>query len=269
MSSNLDRFRKDLDVLETQGAALLNAMRFECFPNEVRAAYKEKHGDKAEQLLKALPSFLNEYQGWYSEAKALIKQLLPHRLEDFVRHYEKPRPRKELNNESYRIEDYLLRLSGTRGSLQVKVFGPDAAIPHFQQQLAIVDSAVTRFESSLFDIRQLVQADLFDSELDAARELWKSKFTRAAGALAGVVLERHLEQVCGNHSVKIVKRNPTISDYNDALKNGNVIDTAVWRSIQYLADIRNVCDHSRGADPTLEHVNDLISGVGKVTKTIY
>ena len=44
----------------------------------------------------------------------------------------------------------------------------------------------------MFDIRQLVQADLFDSELDAADELGKKKFTRAAGALAGVVLERHL-----------------------------------------------------------------------------
>ena len=63
-----------------------------------------------------------------------------------------------------------------------------------------------RFESSLFDIQQLVTADLFNSELDAASELAKKKFLRAAGALAGVVLEKHLRQVCKSHSVTIRKK---------------------------------------------------------------
>jgi hypothetical protein len=199
----------------------------------------------------------------------VIKQLLPDRLADFIRHYEKPRPRKEINTESYRIEDYLQGLTGIRRTMKEKVFGRDAAVPHFQQQLAIVDSPATRFESFLFDIRQLVQADLFDSELDVAKELSRKKFTRAAGALAGVVLERHLGQVCENHTIKIAKKNPTIFDYDDALKNNGVIDIPQWRSIQYLSDIRNLCDHSKGADSTVEQVNDLISGGAKVTKTMF
>ena len=60
-----------------------------------------------------------------------------------------------------------------RGWEKEKVVGTDAAIPRFRQQLNIVSSVKKRFESSLFDIRQLVQADLFDSELDAAKELNK------------------------------------------------------------------------------------------------
>src|SRR5262249_50608556 len=154
------------------------------------------------------PSFEEAYQPWYSEAKVLIKQLLPDRLSDFVRHYEKPKPRKEITYESYRIEDGLQGLSVTRGWQNEKVVRREAAIPHFRQQLAILKSVSARFESSLFDIRQLVQADLFDSELDAAKELAKNKFTRAAGALAGVVLERHLAQVCDNHSIKVAKKAP-------------------------------------------------------------
>lgn len=63
---------------------------------------------------------------------------------------------------------------------------PKAAVPKFRQQLAIVKAAQIRFESSLFEIRQLVQADLFGSEIDASRELLKHKFVRAAGAIAGV-----------------------------------------------------------------------------------
>src|ERR1700722_14199559 len=62
-------------------------------------------------------------------------------------------------------------------------------------------------------------ADLFDSELDAAAELSKSGFTRAAGALAGVVLEKHLAQVCDRHAIKISRKNPGISDFNGALKD--------------------------------------------------
>jgi hypothetical protein len=126
-----------------------------------------------------------------------------------------------------------------------------------------------RFESSLFDIRQLVQADVFDSELDAAKELARKKFGRAAGALAGVVLERHLLQVCANHNIRITKKAPGIGDLNNALKEAEVIDTAQWRFIQHLADIRNVCDHSKSEDPTADQVDDLIRGVDKTVKTLF
>jgi len=56
-------------------------------------------------------------------------------------------------------------------------------------EVQISRSAEARSESSLCDIKQLVQVDLFDSELEAARELLKHKFVRAAGAIAGVLLE--------------------------------------------------------------------------------
>ena len=208
---------------------------------------------------------------WYSEAKVLVKQLLPDRLADFVSHYEKPKSRKSVEVGNYNIEDYLQGLSVTRttGAYTQKIVGPESAVPQFRQQLAILKSVKNRFESSLFDIRQLAQADLFDSELDAAEELSKNKFTRAAGALAGVVLERHLAQVCENHAVKVTKKDPTISELNDALKKAEVIETPEWRSVQYLSDIRNLCDHDKKKEPTGDQVNDLIAGVAKVTKTMF
>ncbi len=157
----------------------------------------------------------------------------------------------------------------SRGWDEKKVVGGDAAVPHFQQQLAILKSVRARFESSLFDIGQLVQADIFDSELDAAGELAKNKFARAAGALAGVVLERHLGQICDNHAIKVAKKAPTISDLNDALKEAAVIDVPQWRFIQHLADIRNLCDHNKKTEPTAAQVDDLIVGVMKITKTMF
>jgi hypothetical protein len=140
--------------------------------------------------------------------------------------------------------------------------------PMYQQYL-MVDGLKKRFESTLFDIRTLVQADLFDDELAAAEELNKKGFRRGGGAVAGVVLERHLLGVCHRHKLPIRKKDPAISDLNDALKSSNIVDIPTWRFIQHLADLRNKCDHSRKAEPTEDEVKQLIEGVRRITKTVF
>jgi hypothetical protein len=269
MASNLDRYKADFDSLLTRGHDLFLAVQKECLPEQFERAMKKEYGEKAKGLIKALPSFNDMYQSWYSEARELVRQLLPGRFSDFSRHYEKPKSRKNISFENYRIEDCLQGLRITRPFGGEVIVGPSAAIPHVQQQLAILASAKGRFESSLFEIRQLVQADLLDSELEAAAELARNKFGRAAGAMAGVVLERHLAQACDNHAIKIAKKAPTISDFNNALREANAIDLPQWRFIQHLADIRNLCDHDRKTEPTAEQVTDLLGGVTKVTKTLF
>jgi hypothetical protein len=267
MATNIERFKKDLDALLALGSRLEMAMQYECAPEEFTAAAKAQLKKKADEFIAALPAFNKEYQRWYSEALALIRQLLPDRIDDFIRHYEKPKGRKEISFENYRIEDCLQGLRITRGVYKEVIADSKAAIPHFRQQLAILEAAKARFESSLFEIRQLVQADLLDSELEAADVLAKHKFTRAAGALTGVVLEKHLSQVCDDHKLSITKKNPTISDFNEALKAAAVIDLPQWRFIQHLADIRNLCDHGRSPEPTIDQVTDLLAGTKKITKT--
>jgi hypothetical protein len=39
--------------------------------------------------------------------------------------------------------------------------------------------------------------------------------------------------------------------------------------LQFLGDIRNLCDHDKKTEPTAEQVNELIAGVAKITKTIF
>jgi hypothetical protein len=264
---NVDRYKKDLDALIGKGEQLRNAIQHECYPEETARVVEESLGDKADEFIQALPSFKDEYQPWYSEAKALVRQLLPDRLADFTRYYEKPKTRKDITFANYAIEDCLQGLTRRRGI--ETVVGPAAAIPCFSQQLNIVKGIRGHFQSSLFDIRQIAQADLFDSEIDAAKELTKNKFFRAAGVVAGVVLERHLKEVCGAHAVTIRKRAPQMSDLNEALKGANVIDIPQWRSIQHLGDIRNLCAHDGESEPTADQVRDLLAGVSKVTKTIF
>jgi hypothetical protein len=270
MTTNLDRYKIELDSLIQRGEDL------HLYLEQVFGSAEKVNQLIAERVQKRIsgtkvgpiPSSIDEaYQSWYSEAKALLRQLLPDRISDFVRHYEKPKPRKEITAENYRLEDPLQGISVTRSPNNELVAGPASALPHFRQQLAILKSLKARFESSLFDIRQLVQADLFDSELEAAKELSKYKFTRAGGVLTGVVLERHLRQVCDNHSLKLPKK-PVISQLNDLLKNSNAIDVPTWRFIRHLADVRNLCGHG-GSDPTAQQVDDLIEGVMRITKTVF
>lgn len=269
MSSNLDKYKKGLSDLIKQGNALHLAIQYDCFPEEFESVKKKLTKKQFDMFQKNLPTFRDDYQKWYSEAQVVIKLLLPDRLTDFIKLYEKPKGRKEISYENYVVQDYLQGLILTRGWEKEKIVGLDAAIPHFRQQLNILKSVERRFESSLFDIKQLVQADLFDSELDEAKELNGNGFFRAAGAIAGVVLEKHLSQVCDNHDTSIKKRHPTIADYNDALKNNGIIDTPQWRKIQHLGDLRNLCDHNKGRDPKKEEVEDLIYGVGQVIKNLF
>jgi len=267
MSYTIESYKKDIERLVEEGDRLYYSMLFECKPDDMRKTYKtRKEFDDAK---KSLPDFREEYQAWYSEAKIIVKYLLPDRLEDFSKYYEMPMSRKYINYENYCIEDFL---QGLLVSLpdDFPHKGMSAAIPKFQQQLAIIKGLRKRFESSLYDIRLHLQAEMFDDELDAALYLLKNGFNRAAGAMAGVVLERHLKQVCINHDVKLPKKKHlTISDLNEALKQEDIIDTADWRRIQLLGDIRNKCDHDKNVEPIKSEVLELIDGIKKVTQTLF
>ncbi|GAH74890.1 unnamed protein product, partial [marine sediment metagenome] len=254
------------------GEQLLMAMRVDFLGEDFRDQLKKvlKDEKRVSEYLKKLPSFSDAYQSWYSESLVLLKQLLPDRVSDFTKSYEKPKTRrKEITYENYVIEDALQGLRITRGWQKEKVVGADAALPRFTQQLNIIKAINKRFESSLFDIKQLVQADLFDSELEAAKELNKKGFMRGAGAIAGVVLEKHLLQVCDNHGVKITKKNPSISDYNDKLKEAGTYETPTWQKIQHLGDLRNLCDHKKKKEPKTEDVHELIERSRKYYKNYF
>jgi len=260
------KYEEDIEALIAEGDLLYWSMYFAAYPEQ-----RKEHERALAKLEKEgkLPSFHETYQTWYSESLECLKQLLPSRVEDFVSYYMPPKTRKDIRYNNYTIRDYLDNLRVTQGIMQDIVVDTNAAVPKFKQQLQIIKALSKRFKSSLFDIKSLTQANLFDNELDAASELNKKGFTRAAGALAGVVLESHLATVCEHHNLKIAKKNPTIADFNSILKNSDVIEINVWRKIQFLGDIRNKCDHKQQIDPAQDEVAELIDGVRKYIKTLF
>lgn len=266
MASNLERYNKDLDKLISLGQRMYLDLH-------LRSLKQNSKLNKAQQktLDKFEGTFESEYHNWYNQSFSIIKYLLPDRLIEFELFYKGEQKRKIINLLTFTIQDWLLGARAVFDDRTGKKAFDDltTTIMKFNTQLKILKSVKVKFESSLFDIKQLLQADLFDSEIDSSKELLKNGYLRASGVIAGVVLEAHLSQVCNNHNIIINKRNPTINDFNEILKQNNIIDTPNWRFIQRLGDLRNLCSHKRGREPLKEEVEELINGVDKITKTLY
>ncbi|WP_422050122.1 hypothetical protein [Shimia sp.] len=272
MSERTKKFSDVLNGLIHEGNKLNMALRHECekstFEAELNHLY-DNDQEKVATYLKELPSFRVDYQKWYSEAQAVIKQVLPDRLSDFVSYYEYQRVRKSIDFQNYMIKDYLQGLRITRGGGYEVVADGSAAIPEFEQQLNIVKAAKNTLDSTLLDLSAVLQADLFDSEIETAGALAKAGYLRAAGAICGVVIEKHLSHVRESHNLKIAKKNPGISDLAQLLRTSGIITLAQERFTQSLADTRNVCSHAKGREPTKEEISELVEGTGKVLKTVF
>ncbi len=212
--------------------------------------------------------FVRRYQMWYTKALNVVKVFVPERLDEFESYHRNPKRGKGIDYATYTLSDFAISLEIKRGNAPLFDIG-QAALSKFTQQYLIVRSVEGKLDSIIGNLRAILQADLFDSDLGAANELIKNGHVRAAGALAGVVLEKHLQTVCENHQLSTRKKAPGISDYNQMLKEAEVLDVPNWRFIQRLADIRNLCSHAKDRDPTSDEVEELIAGVDKIIKTLF
>jgi hypothetical protein len=188
--------------------------------------------------------FKLEYQGWYSSCCALLE-----------RNYNKERTSEFKSGYENNIKTIL----------SANYITQDAEyefIDSFKHQASILTALPLYLEHRLHDLELTVASILMDDELLEAEYLLKKGFIRAAGALAGVVLERHLKMLCDKNEPKLkYPKNATISQLSDILKGNNLLDIPEWRKIQYLGDIRNKCDHDKKVEPKKEEVNELISKV--------
>lgn len=263
--NNLSKYQKDIDTLISRGDGLMLGLLNE-LQDQLGDSYKKLTQKEKERISQY--SFNDKYNEWYNESLIIIKQLIPARLDDFIEYYKSSKRKGLLTYETYTISDYLINLyrKPTFSDLGVS---KTSVIAKFEQQLNIVKSLKERFKSSLYDLKQLLQADIFDSELASAAELCKKGFYRAAGAVCGVVIEKHLLQVAISHNLTIPKKNATINVYNDLLKNNGVIGTTTFRRIQLMGDIRNLCDHNKEVEPKKEDIEDLLDLTNKLIKNVY
>jgi HEPN domain len=257
MRNNIEILKTEIDRLVEDG--------FQIIKDEVGSNKKE---DRFATSKKSSNDVSVKYNVWYSESLPLIKLVLPERFDEFTSHYLPSKTRKKIIYETFRIADYLTKVEELALFDLISFDIQEAFINLFKVQLGIVKSCKNRLESKLDNIRAILQAELFDNELDSAKHLHKNMFYRASGMLAGVVLENHLKNVCLTHQI-ILPKNPTISNYNELLKNNDIIEITIWRHLSLLGDLRNICSHGKDKEPTRDEVSELIDGVTKMIKKIY
>jgi hypothetical protein len=204
-----------------------------------------------------------DYHTWFTSVSSMLKGFAPELYNEFIEHYYIDKKRKNVIWTTYKIQDWLMG-TGSFGTWERN----DAFFTRLQEQLLILKPAVNSFDHLASSIGDVMQAELFDSEIDAANDLLKKKHLRAAGIITGVVLEGHLKAICAKHNIKL-KKKATIANLNDALKKEEVIDVPTWRHIQLLGDIRNLCGHKKERPPKEGEIEDIISGTKKIISTVF
>jgi hypothetical protein len=129
---------------------------------------------------------------------------------------------------------------------------------------AIVGSIPKYLDARMHDMELAVATAYINDELNEANVLLRAGYVRCAGAMAGVLLERHLKVLCGRQQPPLkYGKHDGIAKLNDKLRDAHVYDQTQWRRIQWMGDIRNDCDHPGSAEPSKDSVTDLIEGVRK------
>lgn len=266
-----EKLKEKLDALSILGRGLLMALVVK------RPMAKGKFPKKTIEDFSRI-DVGKEYQFWYTEALAVIKRVLPSRLGDFIGFYEYRRKRSKLTSLNFRIAD-VIRGYPVPEKIQmgfrkcdvfttVRVLEWSDCFCFVKAQCDILDVAKESFTSSLHKSQPVAQSELLDSELNIARRLSKNGSIRAAGAIAGGVLETYLDAVIGSRELAMSKKSHGINYYARKLKGKGVIDDQAYRFMQSLGKLRDLC-YSAKSEPTQEDVNELIAGVDKIIKTVF
>lgn len=109
----------------------------------------------------------------------------------------------------------------------------------------------------LTSIKNLIQADVFDSELEQAQELLSSGYKLAAAVIAGVVLETTLRDLCTREKIGHGK----LGKMNSDLAKAGIYNKLQQKRITALADIRNSAAHGKPDEFTEADVTNMIRDI--------
>src|SRR5260370_20430799 len=178
-------------------------------------------------------AILKGYEQWYTSVLQLIKMYLPEKTKEFAKAYE-----GDAKTEG--VVNFLL--------LEGKVFSDDKERyigylrDSFEPQLRLLSCVPGVVEIQELSLRRAISADYAKSELEEADKLFGIGYSRAAGTIAGVALERHLKTLCDTNKVSYPP-NVTIDKLAQVLYGAGKFDITELKQVQFLASIRNKCAH--------------------------
>jgi HEPN domain-containing protein len=163
-------------------------------------------------------------------------------------------------------------------NLLARVFGRDSE--HYKNFTKAVDSHLTYSPTfraqgilkaarddykngQLFEVRRLVEAELFDDFLEQAEHLLKLGYYQPAAVVAGCVLEDGLRRLCQRNGIALPEA-PKLDKMNADLAKAGVFSKLVLKRITALADLRNKAAHGQWDQFGKEDVEEMLPAVRRI-----
>ena len=130
-----------------------------------------------------------------------------------------------------------------------------------EQGVATLKAAKDDYENGyLFNVREVVEAEVFDDFLEQAQQLFDKGYHAPAAVVAGCVLEDGLKKLCAKNGITLPPK-ATMNPANDELAKKGVYNSLTQKKILALADLRNKAAHGQWSDFTKQDVQDMIKDV--------
>ncbi|EKT4466615.1 DUF4145 domain-containing protein [Pseudomonas putida] len=171
---------------------------------------------------------------------------------------------EKLLNWGVKVTSLLERL-GPEASTQLRMFAEaekpqymDSTFDCFKRMKAVFLAVKEDFEGGyLISYRSLVQAEVFTSELDQARDQLNSGYRVPAAVIAGIVLETKLRDMCTPLQIPLGK----LDKMNADLAKAQVYNSIQQKRITAIAGIRNSAAHGKPEEFTPADVQGMIDDV--------
>lgn len=108
----------------------------------------------------------------------------------------------------------------------------------------------------LSSVKSLVQAELFDDELEQAKELFDKGYHVASAVIARVILETWIKELCKENNIET--ENVKLGKMNEDLGKAGVYNMLLQKQITALAAIGNSAAHGKTNEFTIEQVKNML-----------
>ncbi|RZI31152.1 DUF4145 domain-containing protein [Pseudomonas orientalis] len=170
----------------------------------------------------------------------------------------------QLLNWTVKVKSLLERL-GAGASSQLQIFteaekprSMESAAARIKRVGAVFLAVKEDFEGGYLNtVRNLVQAEVFGSELEQAGELLAAGYASAAAVIAGVVLETTIRNLCTDRGIDHGK----LDKMNADLAKAGAYNSIQQKRITAMAGIRNAAAHGKPEEFTAADVRGMIDDV--------
>lgn len=132
---------------------------------------------------------------------------------------------------------------------------------NINKSLGVLQAAKDDYENgALFDIKILIEADLFDDFLEQADHLLQKDYYQPAAVIIGCVLEDGLRKLCDKNTISLPDR-PPLDRMNSELAKEGIYNKSVQKQITFFAGLRNDAAHGNWNEFDKTNIEAMLKGV--------